>query len=106
MWSWNQMVLLTPEQAASLLESAPRGATIYLVGIGGCGMSALGHLLLDLGFRVVGSDLETSGFTRGLEQRGATVHTGHASSQLLDARPMLVVYSSAVRLSNPELHAA
>ncbi len=100
------MVLLTPEQAASLLESAPRGATLYLVGIGGCGMSALGHLVLDLGFRVVGSDLETSGFTRGLEQRGATVHRGHAASQLLDARPVLVVYSSAVRLTNPELHAA
>jgi len=103
---WNEMVLLTPEQAASLLESAPRGATIYLVGIGGCGMSALAHLLLDAGFRVVGSDVEASAFTRELEQRGAGIHLGHAASHVLEARPALVVYSSAVRLTNPELQAA
>jgi UDP-N-acetylmuramate--L-alanine ligase/UDP-N-acetylenolpyruvoylglucosamine reductase len=100
------MVLLTPEQAASLLESAPRGATIYLVGIGGCGMSALAHLLLDAGFRVAGSDLEAGAFTRELEQRGARIHLGHAASQVLEAQPALVVYSSAVRLTNPELQAA
>ena len=100
------MVLLTPEQAASLLEAAPRGATVYLVGIGGCGMSALAHLLLDAGFRVAGSDLEASAFTRELEQRGVRIHLGHAASQVLEARPALVVYSSAVRLTNPELQAA
>jgi UDP-N-acetylmuramate--alanine ligase len=101
-----QMVLLNPDQAASLLESASRGAMIYLVGIGGCGMSALGHLLLDAGFHVAGSDLEASAFTRELEQRGARIHLGHAASQVLEARPVLVVYSSAVRLTNPELEAA
>ncbi len=100
------MVLLTPDQAASLLESAPRGATIYLVAIGGCGMSGLAHLLLDAGFRVAGSDLEASAFTRELLQRGARIHLGHAVSQVLEARPALVVYSSAVRLTNPELQAA
>ncbi|MEY2409605.1 MAG: UDP-N-acetylmuramate--alanine ligase, partial [Verrucomicrobiota bacterium] len=100
------MMFLTPEQAASLVENAPRGATIYLVGIGGCGMSALAHLLLDLGFRVAGSDLEANDFTRGLQERGATIHAGHTAAQLIEARPMMVVYSSAVRLSNPELGAA
>jgi len=100
------MVLLTSEQAASLLESAPRGATIYFVGIGGCGMSALAHLLLDAGYRVVGSDLEAGATTRELEQRGACIHVGHAASQVMEAQPALVVYSSAVRLTNPELQAA
>ena len=100
------MMLLTPEQAANLLESAPRGAAIYLVGIGGCGMSGLGHLLVDLGFKVIGSDLETGVFTRGLQERGATVHVGHEAGQLFNARPLLVVYSSAVRMTNPELRAA
>lgn len=100
------MLLMTPAQVAALLEAAKPGATIYLVGAGGCGMSALGHLLLDLGFRVAGSDLEASEFTRGLLERGARILVGHAAVQFHEARPALVIYSSAVRLTNPELQAA
>src|ERR1051325_2693673 len=42
-----KMVHLTSDQASTLLESARPDTTIYLVGAGGCGMSGLGHLLLD-----------------------------------------------------------
>ena len=46
------------------LTNAPVGAPVYLVGIGGCGMSGLAHLLLDLGFTVYGSDLQTNSAIR------------------------------------------
>jgi UDP-N-acetylmuramate--alanine ligase len=101
-----QMVPLTTDQVSKLLESAPGGSTAYLVGIGGCGMSGLAHLLLDLGWRVAGSDLVAGDETRQLQERGARIHLGHSAEQLAVARPALVVYSSAIRLDNPELQAA
>ena len=102
----NFMLNLTSNQAASLLESARPGSTIYLVGIGGCGMSGLGHLLLDLGFRVEGSDLVSNDDTRELADRGARIHLGHEAAPIYDGRPALVAYSSAIRRENPELVAA
>ncbi len=97
---------MTTEQIGRLLEAAASNATIYLVGIGGCGVSGLGHLLLDLGFRVVGSDLATNDETRQLAARGATIHVGHCAEQLIAAQPILVAYSSAIRRDNPELQTA
>jgi UDP-N-acetylenolpyruvoylglucosamine reductase len=100
------MVPLTTDQVSTLLDSAPAGSTAYLVGIGGCGMSGLAHLLLDLGWRVTGSDLVAGDETRQLQERGATIHLGHHTEQLIAARPAVVIYSSAIRLDNPELQAA
>ncbi len=100
------MVHLTSDQASTLLDAARPDTTVYLVGAGGCGMSGLGHLLLDLGLRVAGSDLALNQEIRQLLARGAQIHLGHAASQLNAARPSLVVYSSAIRLDNPELQAA
>ena len=100
------MVHLTSEQVSTLLKTAGAGATVYLVGAGGCGMSGLGHLLLDLGWRVAGSDLVANEEVGQLRARGAQIHLGHAARDLLAARPSLVVYSSAIRLDNPELQAA
>jgi UDP-N-acetylenolpyruvoylglucosamine reductase len=100
------MVPLTAAQVSILLDSAPTGSTAYLVGIGGCGMSGLAHLLLDLGWRVAGSDLVAGDETRQLQERGAAIHLGHHAEQLAAARPALVIYSSAMRLDNPELQAA
>lgn len=99
------MMALTPAQTDTLLRQNP-GATAYLVGIGGCGMSGLAHLLLDLGYRVVGSDLVSNAETRELSARGAQVYAGHAASQLSSAAPVLVVYSSAIRTENPEVQEA
>ena len=66
-------------------------------------MSGLAHLLLDLGCRVIGSDLQINAEIHQLRERGATVFEGHAPKQLRDVAPMLVAYSSAVRRDNPEL---
>ena len=97
---------LQPAQVSELLEAAGPGAVVHLVGAGGCGMSGLGHLLLDLGHRVTGSDLQANEETAQLQARGAEIFSGHAASQIRSARPVLVVYSSAVRTGNPELRAA
>src|SRR5262247_2082017 len=100
------MMSLNSDELGRLLASTSSDSTAYLVGIGGCGMSGLAHLLLDLGFRVAGSDLLANEETRQLQERGALIHTGHKSEQIVQARPFLVVYSSAIRLDNPELQAA
>ncbi|HKS35977.1 MAG TPA: UDP-N-acetylmuramate--L-alanine ligase [Verrucomicrobiae bacterium] len=96
---------LNPKQVDELLRAMPGGA-VYLVGAGGCGMSALGHLLLDLGHGVAGSDLAANEEVRQLRSRGAHIHAGHHGEQVRAARPAMVVYSSAIRADNPELAAA
>ena len=96
---------LSPERVSALLNAA-RGATVYLVGAGGCGMSGLAHLLLDAGHRVVGSDAAENEEIRQLRARGAHIHLGHCAVQLREAQPVLVVYSPAVGADNPELQAA
>jgi len=100
------MSQLTPSEVSVLLDQAGKAASVYLVGAGGCGMSGLGHMLLDLGCRVVGSDLLCNEETRQLSARGGVIHRGHAAGQLSTANPVLVVYSSAIRSDNPELLAA
>ena len=96
---------LTPEQVDHLLGDTSR-ETVYLVGAGGIGMSALGHLLLDLGYLVAGSDLEINEEVRKLQSRGAIIHIGHSAEQMEWARPIVVAYSSAILTTNPELEAA
>jgi len=99
------MIRYTPAEVDELLRSTRR-ETVYLVGAGGIGMSALGHLLLDLGYLVAGSDLEVNDEVRKLQARGALMHIGHSAEQMEWARPVLVVYSSAILSSNAELESA
>ncbi len=77
---------------------------IHFVGIGGIGMSGIAELLLNLGYRVSGSDTRTSEITRRLEQFGATVNKGHSGQWVEGAD--VVVTSSAIKQSNPEVLAA
>jgi len=100
------MKRLNREEMAQWLTEATPGSPVYLVGIGGCGMSGLAHLLLDAGFAVHGSDLRENAEVRQLRERGAEIFIGHAPEQLINVRPGLVVYSSAIRTDNPELAAA
>lgn len=93
---------LSSQQTDELLQSQP-GAVVFLVGIGGCGMSGLAHLLLDLGYRVAGSDLATNDETRQLTARGAQVFPTHSGEHIVGLAPFLVAYSSAIRADNPEL---
>lgn len=96
---------LTQTEINRVLDGSRR-ETVYLVGAGGCGMSALGHLLLDLGFLVAGSDLEINDDVRRLQARGAVIHEGHNPEQIEWARPVILVYSSAILMENAELAAA
>ncbi|MBX7138319.1 MAG: UDP-N-acetylmuramate--L-alanine ligase [Oligoflexia bacterium] len=77
----------------------------HFTGIGGSGMSGLAEILLGLGFRVSGSDLSLNQNCIRLQQLGAKIFKGHAASNL-DSSTSLVVYSSAVPASNPELEEA
>jgi UDP-N-acetylmuramate--alanine ligase len=77
---------------------------IYIIGIGGAGMSPLALLLLQQGKIVSGSDQQASAVTEGLQSMGATVYHGHRAQNIAGAG--LVVASAAVRADNPELVAA
>lgn len=78
---------------------------IHFVGIGGIGMSGIAELLANLGYVVSGSDARRSDVTARLEQAfGIVVFEGHAAANVGDAD--VVVVSSAVRASNPEIVAA
>ena len=77
---------------------------VHFVGIGGSGMSGIAEVLLNLGYRVSGSDLVESDTTLRLQRLGAEVVMGHRSENLRDAD--VVVISSAVRKDTPEVIAA
>ena len=77
---------------------------IHFVGIGGAGMSGIAEVLINLGFKVSGSDLAKNATTKRLTDFGATVYQGHATENLNAAD--VVVVSSAVNEQNPEIIAA
>ncbi|NWF57460.1 MAG: UDP-N-acetylmuramate--L-alanine ligase [Syntrophaceae bacterium] len=77
---------------------------VHFVGIGGIGMSGIAEVLLNLGYRVTGSDLAESETTHRLQKLGAEVFLGHRAENLKEAD--VVVTSSAVRKENPEVLAA
>jgi UDP-N-acetylmuramate--alanine ligase len=77
---------------------------IHFVGIGGIGMSGIAELLLNLGYKISGSDLQESDITRRLESFGGTINIGHDAAWIKGAD--VVVISSAIRADNPEVEAA
>ena len=77
---------------------------IHLVGIGGAGMSGIAEVLLTLGYKVSGSDLQASDTTRRLEELGGRIFIGHQDTNVGEAQ--VVVISSAVSSQNPEVLAA
>jgi len=74
---------------------------IHFVGIGGIGMSGIAEVLLNLGYRISGSDLKSSAVTRRLAALGATIFEGHAAANVAGAD--VVVTSSAISVDNPEV---
>jgi len=74
---------------------------IHFVGIGGIGMSGIAEVLLNLGYKVSGSDLRQSETTERLASLGGEIHIGHARENLVDVD--VVVTSTAVRADNPEV---
>ena len=77
---------------------------IFFVGIGGIGMSGIAELLLNLGYRVSGSDIAMSDVTQRLEKLGGKIFNGHHANHIKDVD--VVVTSSAIRQENPEVTAA
>ena len=74
---------------------------VHFVGVGGIGMSGIAEVLLNMGFRVSGSDLRRSDVTARLESLGAKIYEGHAAEHVSGAH--VVVRSTAVRGDNPEV---
>src|ERR1035437_1838675 len=74
---------------------------IHFVGIGGIGMSGIAEVLLNLGYRISGSDLKTSAVTARLAVLGATTFEGHAAANIAGAD--VVVTSSAISTDNPDV---
>ncbi len=77
---------------------------IHFVGIGGIGMSGIAELLLNLGYEVSGSDLQSSDITARLKELGGTIYKGHAADNIKKAD--VVVVSSAIDADNPEVQSA
>jgi UDP-N-acetylmuramate--alanine ligase len=74
---------------------------IHFVGIGGIGMSGIAEVLLNLGYKVSGSDLRSSAVTQRLAALGAAVFEGHRQENISGAE--VVVTSSAIADENPEV---
>jgi UDP-N-acetylmuramate--alanine ligase len=74
---------------------------IHFVGIGGIGMSGIAELLLNLGYKVSGSDLHNSIITENLSRLGGIIYKGHKSEWIKGAN--VVVTSSAISSNNPEV---
>src|SRR5438876_11142825 len=74
---------------------------IHFVGIGGIGMSGIAEVLINLGYKISGSDLKSSAVTQRLATLGATISEGHRAENIAGAE--VVVASSAVSADNPEI---
>lgn len=94
---------VTQSRPQSLFKTR-HAAQVHFVGIGGIGMSGIAEVLVNLGYKVTGSDLKESETTRRLQKLGATICYGHRAENLVHAD--VVVISSAVRKDNPEVVAA
>lgn len=92
-----------PEQIAGQY-GMNRIRRIHFVGIGGTGMCGIAEVLLNLGYRVSGSDLNENANTRRLAELGAKIFFGHAPEHVAESE--VVVVSSAVNRSNVEVDAA
>ncbi len=85
-------------------EAMGRTRHLHFVGIGGAGMNGIAQVMLNLGYRISGSDLAENAATRRLAEQGATIYVGHAADQLQGADAVII--SSAVTEDNPEVTAA
>jgi len=87
----------------NLLES-PGIKNIHFIGIGGISMSGLAEILLNLGYKISGSDINTSNITQKLENMGVKIYTYHTENNIKN--PDMVVYTAAIKEDNPELKRA
>jgi UDP-N-acetylmuramate--alanine ligase len=77
---------------------------VHFVGIGGIGMSGIAEVLLNLGYRISGSDMKETEVTRRLQALGCKMDYGHRRENVKEADVLVV--SSAIRPNNPEIKVA
>ena len=77
---------------------------IHFIGIGGSGMCPLAEILRSEGFALSGSDMNEGETLDRIKSYGIPVYMGHAAENIEGAE--LVVYSAAVKETNPERMAA
>lgn len=94
---------LLDTEGFSKLEKSTHIARAHFIGIGGAGMSGIALVLHERGCVVTGSDLKASHYVRELEDAGIHVHIGHTKDTIEAAKPDVVVVSSAILQTNPEL---
>lgn len=92
---------MAPEATAAQVESP-----VHLIGCGGSGVSALGHLLLDLGYSVSGHDRRDSDAVAVLRTRGARISLGEHTAETIPSDARSVIVSNAIPQSSPDLSAA
>ena len=83
--------------------TAPMFKSAHFIGVGGAGMSGIALVLHERGFTVTGSDLKTSRYVRQLTRSGVNVHVGHKAATIDEVKPDVVVVSTAIPETNPEL---
>lgn len=84
-------------------STAPAFKSAHFIGIGGAGMSGIALVLHERGYAVTGSDLKSSRYIRQLTRAGVEIHIGHESQTIDAISPDVVVVSTAIPESNPEL---
>ena len=77
---------------------------IHFIGIGGIGMSGIAEVLMNMGYRVQGSDAKRSKITDRLESLGAAIYEGQRAENIGEAG--VIVISTAIKKGNPELEEA
>lgn len=84
--------------------SGKRIGKLHFIGIGGAGMGGIAEVLLNMGYKVSGSDIAENDVTRRLQSLGATLYRGHSCEQIDGATAIIV--STAIDADNPEIIAA
>lgn len=91
-------------QLRTIIPEMRRVKTIHFVGIGGAGMGGIAEVLANEGYQITGSDLAENPVTLRLEKLGAKISFEHKAENVLNAS--VVVVSTAIDASNPEIQAA
>ena len=86
------------------MKMPPNIGLVHFIGIGGIGMSGIAEVLHNLGYKVQGSDQADSANVQRLRAKGIACFVGHAAENLGAAD--VVVVSTAIKKTNPELAAA
>ncbi len=84
-------------------QKAPGSFRVHFIGVGGAGMSGIALVLHERGYAVSGSDLKTSRYIRQLTRAGVDIHIGHDAATIDAVNPDVVVVSTAIPDTNPEL---